>query len=239
MTRRPLLLVAVLAAACSSTPAKPLTMAQFPDINTDRVLVDIRKLSSDEFEGRAPGSKGETLTVAYLTEQLKDIGLEPGNPDGTWIQKAGMVGITPKPVGGFVVKKGAQKREFNINKDVVVFSTRVADEVKLDNSELVFVGYGVQAPEFELGRLPRHRRQRQDHRRARQRSAGHEGGRHAGRRDVRRQGDDLLRPLDLQVREGRRAWRRGRHRRPRDGAGRLCLQCRPEQQQRTLQPGDA
>jgi Zn-dependent M28 family amino/carboxypeptidase len=149
MTKRALLSVVVLTAACSSTPAPPLTMAQLPDINTERVLADIRKLSSDEFEGRAPGSKGETLTVAYLTDQLKAMGLEPGNPDGTWTQKASMVGITPKPVGGFVVRKGAQKKDFNINKDVVVFSRRATDEVKLDNSELVFVGYGVQAPEFQ------------------------------------------------------------------------------------------
>jgi Zn-dependent M28 family amino/carboxypeptidase len=149
MTKRLLVLPILFALSCSSEPAKPLTLAQFPDINTDRILTDIKKLSSDEFEGRAPGSKGETLTVAYLTEQLNAIGLEPGNPDGTWIQKASMVGITPKPAGGFVVKKGAQKTDFNINKDVVVFSRRATDEVKLENSEMVFVGYGVQAPEFQ------------------------------------------------------------------------------------------
>ncbi len=149
MTKRALPILLAFTAACSSTPAKPLALAQLPDINTDRVLTDIRKLSSDEFEGRAPGSKGETLTIAYLTEQLKAIGLEPGNPDGTWTQKAAMVGVTPKPAGGFIVKKGAQKKDFNINKDVVVFSRRVTDEVKLDNSDMVFVGYGVQAPEFQ------------------------------------------------------------------------------------------
>src|SRR5512141_3207581 len=114
MTKRLLVLPILLAAACSSEPAKPLTLAQLPDINTDRILTDIKKLSSDEFEGRAPCSKGETLTVEYLTERLKSIGLEPGNPDGTWIQKASMVGITPKPTGGFIVKKGAQKKDFNI-----------------------------------------------------------------------------------------------------------------------------
>ena len=125
-----------------------MTVADLPAINTDRILTDIKKLSSDEFEGRLPGSKGETLTIGYLTEQLKAIGLEPGNPDGTWIQKVGLVGIKPEPVGGFVVKKGATSHEFNINKDVVVFSKHVTDEAKLDNSEMVFVGYGVQAPEL-------------------------------------------------------------------------------------------
>jgi Zn-dependent M28 family amino/carboxypeptidase len=149
MTKRLLLFPALLAMACAAEPAKPLTLAQLPDINTDRVLTDIKKLSSDEFEGRAPGSKGETLTVSYLTDQLKAIGLPPGNPDGTWIQKVAMVGIKPMPAGPFTVKKGAQKKDFNINKDVVVFSRRVTDEVKLDNSDMVFVGYGVQAPEYQ------------------------------------------------------------------------------------------
>jgi Zn-dependent M28 family amino/carboxypeptidase len=140
--------VVALAAACAPAPVKPLALADFPAINTDRVLQDIKKLSSDEFEGRAPGSKGEALTKAYLIEQLKAIGLEPGNPNGSWEQPVGLVGIKPEPVGGFVVKKGAQKHEFNINKDVVVMSKQMTDEVKLENSELVFVGYGVQAPEL-------------------------------------------------------------------------------------------
>jgi len=148
MLKRSLLVVVVLAAACAPAPAKPIAMADFPAINTDRVLQDIQKMSSDEFEGRAPGSKGEALTKAYLIEQLKAIGLEPGNPDGSWTQPVGLVGIKPEPVGGFVVKKGAQKHEFKINSEVVVFSKHVADEAKLDNSELVFAGYGVQAPEL-------------------------------------------------------------------------------------------
>jgi hypothetical protein len=150
MTKRSGLLFVAFAAACSTAPAKPMAVADLPAINTDRVLQDIRKLSSDEFEGRAPGSKGEALTIGYLTDQLKAIGLEPGNPDGTWIQKVGLVGIKPEPVGGFVVKSGAKSHEFNINKDVVVFSKRVTDEVKLEDSDMVFVGYGVQAPELNL-----------------------------------------------------------------------------------------
>src|SRR4029078_8470461 len=98
MTKRSVLLFAAFAAACSSAPARPMTVADLPAINTDRILTDIKKLSSDEFEGRLPGSKSETLTIGYLPEQLKAIGLEPGNPDGTWIQKVGLVGIKPEPV---------------------------------------------------------------------------------------------------------------------------------------------
>jgi Zn-dependent M28 family amino/carboxypeptidase len=133
--------------AASATPVTAI--ADLPSINTDRMLQDIRTLSSDEFEGRLPGSKGETLTVTYLVDQLKAIGLEPGNPDGSWTQKVPLVSLKPHPQGGFVVKKGAVKREFNINRDIVVTSKHVTDEVKLDNSELVFAGYGVQAPEYQ------------------------------------------------------------------------------------------
>jgi Zn-dependent M28 family amino/carboxypeptidase len=124
-------------------------MADFPNFSNDRVLKDIVKLSSNEFEGRQPGSKGEKLTTDYLVEELRNWQLEPGNPDGTWTQKVSLVGLTPKPQGGFVVKKGATTREFNINNDVVVMSKHVMDEVKLENSELVFAGYGVQAPEYQ------------------------------------------------------------------------------------------
>ena len=149
MSKRSLLLLVTLAAACSLSPRKPLTLAELPDLSGNAMLADIRKLSSDEFEERIPGSQGETLTVAYLTERLKEAGLEPGNPDGTWTQKVPMVGLTPEVRGPLVIKKGAQKREFKVNDDFVAFSKHVADEAKIENSELVFAGYGVQAPEFQ------------------------------------------------------------------------------------------
>ena len=127
LKRLPLVSLLLLSVSCSSNP--PSTMAEFPELNTDRMLKDIVKLSSDEFEGRQPGSKGEELTVAYLTEELKNMGLEPGNPDGSWTQKAALVGLTPQPTTGFVVKKGAATKEFNINRDVVVMSKHVSEDV--------------------------------------------------------------------------------------------------------------
>src|SRR5437764_12830864 len=62
-------------------------IGELPDIDTDAVLAHIKTLSSDEFEGRGPGTKGEELTVAYLIDQFQKIGLKPGNTDGTYIQK--------------------------------------------------------------------------------------------------------------------------------------------------------
>src|SRR5574339_604535 len=85
------------AAACSTPPSGPMKLADMPPIDTNAVLADIRKLSSDEFEGRSPGSKGEELTVAYLTEQFKKLGLKPGNPDGTYVQNVPLVGFTSHP----------------------------------------------------------------------------------------------------------------------------------------------
>jgi Zn-dependent M28 family amino/carboxypeptidase len=149
---RSLILIAttLVAASCAApAPSGPLTMADLPNINTDAILTDIRKLSSDEFEGRAPGSKGEQLTVQYFIDQFKAAGLEPGNPDGSWTQKVPLVALTPQPQGPVVVKKGGQTRPFRIRDEIVVFSKHVADEVRLENSELVFAGYGVQAPEYQ------------------------------------------------------------------------------------------
>jgi len=147
MSKRLLLCFALFAAACSAGSPASMTLADLPSPSTDIMLVDIKKLSSDEFEGRMPGSKGEALTLEYLVKQLKDSSLEPGAPNGEWLQKVSLVGLTPQAQGPLVVHKGAAKKEFKPNDEIVAFSRHVADEAKIENSELVFAGYGVQAPE--------------------------------------------------------------------------------------------
>ena len=137
------------AAACSTTPAGPVPLKRLPNLDTAGVLRDLKTLASDEFEGRLPGSKGEELTVAYLTEQFKAAGLEPGNPDGSWIQKVPLVGLTPSFDGPLVVRKGRQATTFKVHDEFMPFSEQVTDQIRLENSEMVFVGYGVQAPEFQ------------------------------------------------------------------------------------------
>ena len=144
------LLSLLIAAACTSAPPAPpapKALADFPNLSAEAILADTTKLASDEFEGRAPGSKGETLTVQYLSDEFKKAGLEPGNPDGTWVQKVPLVAIIGAP-SPLVVQKGGAKKTFKVTDDFVAFSKHVVDEVKLENSELVFVGYGVQAPEY-------------------------------------------------------------------------------------------
>lgn len=135
-------------AACASEPAGPIPMAKLPDIDAKLALADITKLASDEFEGRAPGSKGEDLTVQYLTDQFKAMGLEPGNPDGSWTQAVPLVSLQPDKITPLkITAKNGKTHEFKWRDEYVGWSRRVTDSIDL-KSDLVFVGYGVQAPEF-------------------------------------------------------------------------------------------
>jgi Zn-dependent M28 family amino/carboxypeptidase len=138
------LTVAASAAPSLSSAAEPV----FPAIDGKAVLEHTKVLASDAFEGRAPGTKGEELTVAYLVEQLKKIGLQPGNPDGTWVQKVPLVGTTIQGSPSLTFRKGAAERSLAWREDYVAWTKRVAERAGLDASDLVFVGYGVQAPEY-------------------------------------------------------------------------------------------
>jgi hypothetical protein len=117
-----------------------------PRISAASLLARTKVLASDEFEGRAPGSPGEEKTVNYLVAEFKKLGLQPGNPDGTYIQDAALVGITSKPSLTFDIGGKAMPME-HIN-DYVGFSSRVTPHVEGKESDVVFVGYGVVAPEF-------------------------------------------------------------------------------------------
>ena len=146
-----LLVVGVLAglglvASCSRQPG-PDAVA-FPAIDAAAVLRHTTVLASDEFEGRAPATKGEDMTVAYLAEQLRNAGLKPGAPGGTYFQRVPLVGITPNPDVTLTLRKGRTTRHLAFKDDVVLWTKRMTESVSLDESEMVFVGYGTQAPEF-------------------------------------------------------------------------------------------
>jgi len=115
-------------------------------ITADGLLAHIKMLASDEFEGRAPGSKGEELSIKYIADQFKTIGLIPGNPDGSYFQEVPLAGITSAPTASFVV--GGQTTTLNYPDDYVASSARLQEQIKVDNSDIVFVGYGIVAPEY-------------------------------------------------------------------------------------------
>lgn len=118
-------------------------------ISAARLLENIKILSSDKFEGRAPASKGEELTTAFIEGKFKELGLKPGNPDGTYFQKVPMVGITADPSAQLVFTESTAGKELRLayGDDFVAWSKREQPEVSVD-ADLIFVGYGVVAPEY-------------------------------------------------------------------------------------------
>ena len=115
-------------------------------ITPDGLLAHIKILASDQFEGRAPGTKGEELSVNYITDQFKQIGLKPGNPDGIYIQEVPLVGIKSDPKMSFII--GDKTTDLKYPDDFIASSARLQSEIKIDNSDVVFVGYGIVAPEY-------------------------------------------------------------------------------------------
>ncbi len=116
-------------------------------ITPDALLSHIKTLASDEFEGRAPGSKGEELSIKYIADQFKSIGLKPGNPDGSYFQEVPLAGIKSDPKMQLVAN-GKAPMDLKFADDFVASSARLQNEIKVDNSDIVFVGYGVIAPEY-------------------------------------------------------------------------------------------
>ncbi len=131
---------------CSHSPSPP--GAALKSFSADALMKHIRALSSDEFEGRGPGSKGEQLAIKYIEDQFRAAGLEPGNPDGSYLQNVPLVGITPDPGMKLAFAAHGRTLQSKFQKDFVAWTKRVQDSSGID-ADMIFVGYGVQAPEFE------------------------------------------------------------------------------------------
>ena len=117
-----------------------------PKISAASLQARTARLASDEFEGRGPASPGEEKTVAYLVNEFRTLGLSPGNPDGTFIQNVPMVGLTSQTTATF--SAGGKTLTPAGTVDYVALSRRVTPTVDVKNSDVVFVGYGVVAPEY-------------------------------------------------------------------------------------------
>ena len=135
-----------LAMCISCAPKQADLHPAIDSITSADLLAHIRTLASDEYEGRSPGTRGEDLTVAYLTDQFKNMGLKPGNPDGTYVQKVPLVGYTSD--SKVEVTANGKKLAMTPRTDYVTSSRRYTAEVKVPISDIVFVGYGVVAPEY-------------------------------------------------------------------------------------------
>jgi Zn-dependent M28 family amino/carboxypeptidase len=146
------LMIAALSTACSKTPsASGSTSTAAADtaalaITADSLLQHIRDLSDDSTEGRAPGTPGEQKTIAYLQKQFKAMGLKPGNPDGTYLQNVDLMGYKAHPTASFTA--GGKTIALKYPDDYIANSRHKRPETKVENSDIVFVGYGVVAPEY-------------------------------------------------------------------------------------------
>lgn len=121
-------------------------------IDAQALLTHIRKLASDEFEGRSPSSRGEALTVQYTANQFKAAGCTPGNPDGTYVQTVPLLSYRTQPTGPMTFSRGDRSIDLKFADDFVAWTRKPNDHIVLDG-DLVFVGYGVTAPEFNWNDL--------------------------------------------------------------------------------------
>ena len=136
------------AAVSSALPRPSVPLAALPKVDPAAILGMTRTMSSDEFQGRAPGTAGEDVTIAYLETRFKELGLAPGNPDGTYIQKVPLVGITGTEAKPLTITKRGETGTMKWRDEVVAWSRHAAGGASIDQSEVVFAGYGVEAPEY-------------------------------------------------------------------------------------------
>ncbi|KLD75037.1 M28 family peptidase [Xanthomonas hyacinthi] len=132
-----------------AAPPAPVTAAAHafsPEITPADFGELVKTLSSDAFEGRGPGTAGEEKTVAYIRDQMQRIGLQPGNGD-SWFQDVAMTETTADPNTTLKLEQNGTPRELKFGTDMVIGTRTGQTEVKIDASDMVFVGYGVDAPE--------------------------------------------------------------------------------------------
>lgn len=134
-----------LIAACQR-PSEVEQVAQ--SITEESLMEPIERLSSDEFMGRGTGTEGEEKTVNYLVDYLQDTCVEPGMPDGNWTQDVPLTGQkTAQNASIRVTQNGNTVHTFGYYSDFMAWPSNLEETVDINNAELVYVGYGIQAPE--------------------------------------------------------------------------------------------
>ena len=149
-----LALVSVLAltTACQKAASLDVAVDALPQVTvpalSEATMKDVtRELSLDSYEGRAPGSVGEEKTVAYLIAKFKAAGLEPGN-NGSWTQDVPLIEITAKNVSALTIAdRNGKAMSFAYGNEYVIGSYRETPKTDIKQSEMVFVGHGIVAPE--------------------------------------------------------------------------------------------
>lgn len=139
--------VLALGAAAAAKAPPPVPAVKTPAISLKTMKDVTRTLSSDAFEGRGPGTAAEDKTIALIIDRFKAAGLKPGNK-GSWTQKVPTVVVEAQNESPLTVKAGGQVLSFAYGADYVAGSYRIVPKTALADAPLVFVGYGVNAPEL-------------------------------------------------------------------------------------------
>lgn len=140
------LIILLVVAACSSND-KAVHEDGLSSITLDELEKHVKVLASDEFEGRRPFTEGEKKTLNYLETQFRELGLEPGNRE-SYLQEVPMVEITSTPENTMRISGGKKEFELTGFTDYVLNTERTEPEIKWENEEVVFAGFGVVAPEY-------------------------------------------------------------------------------------------
>ncbi|MDT0593929.1 M28 family metallopeptidase [Glaciecola petra] len=139
-----LLASSLVLSACTQAPSSDNFEEVYSNISEDELRAHIKTLASDEFGGRAPATEGEKLTLDYLTEELSKVGFEPGNGD-SFFQQVDLMQISADE--NMSLQMGSHT--FAYKENMVASSKREQAQIDLKDSELVFLGYGVNAPEYD------------------------------------------------------------------------------------------
>lgn len=141
--------ILIIASALIFTACKPVNNASTAsnNINENDLKKYISVLASDEFGGRGPATEGEQKTIHYLAEEFGRLGLEPGNK-GSWFQEVSMLKITADQNMQLNINSGKNKITLKFKDDFIGGSPMTGDEISIDNSDMIFVGYGINSPEW-------------------------------------------------------------------------------------------
>ena len=143
----PAFFVLLLLAACASTPSRQAVSSPTTQIDPVRMSNMVRTLASDEYEGRAPGTAGETKTIAYISEQFRLAGLEPAGENGGWTQRVPLVRTQLAKGGSASATLDGRTLPLRVPQDIYLSTVRETKRARIEGAPIVFVGYGVTAPE--------------------------------------------------------------------------------------------
>ncbi len=140
-------LIALVTAATQGGAQTPAPSSEGASVITaPALLAHIKTLASDEYEGRGPGTPGEVKATAYIEAEFKKLGLKPGNPDGSYIQNVPLAGFSSTSEASY--SAGGTVTKLQGLRDYMAVSHQMNPEIKVTDSDVVFVGYGIVAPEY-------------------------------------------------------------------------------------------